>query len=137
GRKMPEGWLKEDRDGGEAMSPVSPMTSAASDGMPDVAEAARVQLPVRKVEARSPRAFHCPEHDDGDPLWRCRFCVAQMIVDGELEPVSAVRPSTGGFTEVEVPAHTMLTELKYLDSANASKVDVYVRAATFTRKLSR
>lgn len=135
GRRMPEGWMQESVDGGEAVSPVSPMTTAALSGMPDVVGAARARLPERKVESHSPVSFHCPEHDE--PSWKCRYCVAQMIVEGELEPVFAVRPDIGGFTKASVSAGEAQSEIGYLDSAGANRVDLYVLAATFTRKLAR
>lgn len=133
GRRMPEGWLREDFDSGEAMFPVSPMTSAAASSMPDVAGAARVQLPQREVTPRASVRWQCPEHDE--PNWKCRYCVAQMIVEGPLEP-AYVLETPGVLIQFSAAADVDRYIADHNDRGVAC-IDVYVSAATFRRKLAR
>lgn len=88
-------------------------------------------------------AFKCPEHSKLN--WACRHCIAQAIVEGELEPVFFV---TGGKPGDEVRERRQALgeivlgsavegELGNCDARGDTEVDVYVRVATFTRKLSR
>lgn len=113
GRKLPEGW---EHDESESPEPSVEMQVAA-----------RASGPALNWE--------CPEHKE--TMWACRYCVAQAIVEGELVPALAVRPAIGGFTKAGVSAREAMEEVAYLDMAGAARVDLYVLAATFTRKLAR
>lgn len=123
GRKLPEGWEHE-----RQLSPESRDLLEA--GLAD-ARAGRVS----PVSASVLQSWECPEHKE--TMWACRYCVAQAIVEGDLQLTFAVRPAVGGFTKAGVSAREATEEVAYLDSANASRVDVYVLAATFIRKLAR
>lgn len=82
----------------------------------------------------------CPEHRKTN--WACRYCAAQLIVEGDLVPSYAIcgipehRPFTPlndastGITGVELPA-----EIEAHDKAGAETVLVYVLAKTLTRRL--
>ena len=74
-------------------------------------------------------SFVCPEHRS--PIWSCRYCVAQMIVEGPLEPVY-VASVDGAMHAAGVDVAMVLQ-----NHANANAVDVYVLAARYTQKLAR
>ena len=87
----------------------------------------------------STTAWVCAEHRK--PVWSCRYCVAQMVVDGPLEPIYVTVPRECD-TDVLVPnygigAESLGDEIERLTVAGVGKLYVYVRAATFTRKLAR
>jgi len=97
----------------------------------DVADAEPVQPPVldRKI------AFVCPEHDK--KRWNCRYCVAEMIVAGELAPsfaTAADSPSAedAGLTPTELEA--LLDEA---DKQDLPCIDVYALVVRLERKLTR
>jgi hypothetical protein len=86
------------------------------------------------------KPFTCPEHTK--LTWSCRFCVAQAIVEGELEPTFAVH-----FPDVEIGAQALkvivsLTpdetqnEIDAADMDGAEVVEVYALVKTLTRKLA-
>lgn len=86
--------------------------------------------------------FTCPEHDKTN--WSCRFCVAQAIVEGELDttfavcgipearPFTPINDASTGITGAELDA-----EIEAHDKAGAETVLVYALATTYKRKLSR
>lgn len=74
-------------------------------------------------------SFVCPEHRS--PIWSCRYCVAQMIVEGPLEPMY-VASVDGAMHAAGVDVAMVLQ-----NHANANAVDVYVLAARYTQKLAR
>lgn len=82
---------------------------------------------------RSPPAFawKCPEHTE--LKWNCRYCAAQAVVEGPLEPTYMASN-----LEVEhVTAPAMPSYLADCEKENAKTVLVFVHIATFTRKLAR
>lgn len=101
------------------------------------------------IVARNREISHgwtCPEHRT--PLWQCRYCVAQTIVEGPLEPTFVVQSLTvrapgeplnpggnGVFTRPS--AGELASALEKFDGEGVNDVIVYVRAATFSRKLAR
>lgn len=77
--------------------------------------------------------FVCPEHAKTN--WSCRFCIAQMIAEGELD----TRFVTYGEDEIPVGLGgvELVTDVEARDAAGAKEIQVYVLAATYKRKLSR
>lgn len=142
GRKLPEGWLRDSTctcvqklaNCPKCKTGVYALVAASQDlleaGLAD-AQAGR----VAPVSASVLQSWECPEHKE--TMWACRYCVAHAIVEGDLVPTLAVRPAVGGFTKAGVSAREAMEEVAYLDMAGAARVDLYVLAATFTRKLAR
>jgi hypothetical protein len=101
--------------------------------------------PFRQVAEQAPRetvmqagaGFVCPEHRV--PVWSCRYCAAQMIVEGPLEPEYVVdSPHPTGDTEINtVTPVEMDAHIASCEAADCETITVYVRAATFSRKLAR
>lgn len=77
-------------------------------------------------------AFRCTEH--GELFWGCRFCVAQAIVEGDLVPHFLVHCDDEITTN---DWHDGNGVEERLEELNVSKATVYVRVATFTRRLAR
>lgn len=112
GRKLPKQWVPGDRPGWDGLMP-SALIPPGADPPP---------LPLL--------AWKCLEHRDVD--WNCRYCVAQLVVEGELEPA---------FTFEEIDAKGMSAEeisdrIRTLDMDGSPGLRVYVQAATFRRKLT-
>lgn len=93
-------------------------------------------------------AWKCDEHTKTN--WACRHCVAQAIVEGELVPVYVLGVTTPpdkegeGERDEETFAVTeecvgvqLEAEIAEEAAAHADSVKLYVRVATFTRKLAR
>jgi hypothetical protein len=138
GRKLPEGWAP----GLDAIPP--PGT--------DRAEAARLgnYFDTHEVTEQNSVAIQpwtCPEHKK--TLWGCRYCVAQAIVEGDLEPsfvlgvtsppdLTTDPPTPGGFSITdECVGGRAGMEIADEDAAGVDSVKLYVRVATYSRKLSR
>lgn len=82
------------------------------------------------------RGWTCPEHRA--PLWSCRYCVAQMIVEGPLEPSYLVASATdGGTVFAAKDAGQVEQYVEECDVARSARLTVFVRAADFSRKLAR
>jgi len=122
GRKLPEGWTKGD----DLLAQVDALR--AEEG-PDI-------QPIR-LGATAP-LWQCPEHKKTN--WQCRYCVAQAVVEGEIEPMFVMyvdHPTgTSGMTE-ECAGGAVMKEIAEEDASNSNSVTLYVRVAKFTRKLSR
>ncbi len=107
-----------------------------------------------------PPAWKCEEHTKTD--WGCRHCIAQAVVEGSLEPTYVVLMSTTAASDVDVdvdaaasdtdttasaaPAEGPIGEvagvdvpgyIEDLNEAGCDRIGLFVRVATFTRKLSR
>ncbi len=81
-------------------------------------------------------AWKCPEHTTTN--WGCRFCVAQAIVEGPLEPGYIVmQHDLPPQTSYAISAENMEKVLQAWNADGVNKARIYVLAATFTRKLSR
>ncbi len=80
-----------------------------------------------------PRAWTCPEHRV--PVWSCRYCVAQMIVEGPLAPQYAADPHfpAGSVIAVVPDVASFIEGLR----GDVEKVEIYALVATFRRKLAR
>ena len=76
--------------------------------------------------------WECPEHKKTN--WACRYCVAQAIVEGPLEPEFTVKNGPSG---PAYPAADVMAEVDTFDMGGALEVTIYVRAARFTRRLAR
>ena len=100
--------------------------------------AASLRGEVSPIPAHVFADFTCPEHTETN--WSCRFCVAQAIVEGELDTTFAVR-AVSAIENSEVVTGVSGTELdeaiEKMNAAEAREVEVYVLAATYKRKLSR
>lgn len=82
------------------------------------------------------QGFVCPEHRV--PIWTCRYCVAQMIVEGPLEPEYIVTSAVSGGAEfAPQSAQDVEPYLAGCETEQCSRVMVFVRAAVFSRKLAR
>lgn len=85
------------------------------------------------------QTWKCPDHPTTN--WACRYCVAQAIVEGPLAPAMAVAGSkvTSSPPLIErVAASAGASDAIEACSARGDTVvELYVRVATFTRKLSR
>ncbi len=74
------------------------------------------------------KTWKCIEHSETN--WECRYCLAQAVVEGPLDPV--------GFLHLDESVERPMQDLEdALATSGASIVEVYVRVATFTRKLAR
>lgn len=120
GHTMPKGW-QEIEGGAETESFEQAVEGLRAEGGIDVAPRTRDLF-----------MWACDEHAETD--WTCRHCVAQAVVEGELMPVCSV---TNGEKGIPFRVSDVEAEIASLDSGGAVKIEVYVRAATFTRKLSR
>jgi len=80
-----------------------------------------------------PADWKCPEH--AEVIWACRYCVAQEIVKGAFLPDFVVVGDDGEFEQIK--DGNVEEQLAKFDAVGAAKVAVFVRAATFSRKLSR
>ncbi len=88
------------------------------------------------------QTWKCPEHTTTN--WACRYCVAQAIVEGPLVPLVIVSGSRAegelSRTGQVMSASASPSVEAALESCNArgdTVVELFVRVATFTRKLSR
>lgn len=150
GHTMPAGWKAEEdaedeADGVQGGAQVEETLAEAVEGLradggiDDIVAAGKMRGPLF--------AWKCDEHDKTD--WACRHCVAQAVVEGELVPVFVLGvtsppdmttdpPTAGGFALTEECAGERVTqEIADEDTADSSSVKLYVRVATFTRKLAR
>ena len=99
------------------------------------------EAPYRSTSAVRPKPWKCPEHEE--TVWSCRYCLAQAIVEGSLDPVLAVSSGRGGVAAEgqvlgERTAGTgMTTVLDVCSQRGDDTTEVFVRAALFTRKLAR
>jgi hypothetical protein len=75
--------------------------------------------------------WKCQEHTNTD--WKCRYCIAQAIVDGPLAPVLFVDDGEDAIAS----GNTVEESIAAFDAGGKSRTCVNVRVATFTRKLSR
>jgi len=104
----------------------------------DLEEDDEPELPIIGLGAPS---WKCPEH--GTTVWSCRYCLAQAIVEGPLDPVLAVSSgkgavATAGQVLSERSAGTdMPAVLDVCGQRGDDTTEVFVRAALFTRKLAR
>jgi len=104
---------------------------------------ARLDALLREVEAKLQCAslppWKCEEHAKTD--WACRHCVAQAIVEGALTP-TYYGEASGGAEDARTLIQTATQDdvqawLNEMDTAGATQTHLFVRVATFTRKLSR
>lgn len=76
--------------------------------------------------------FKCTEHSE--LTWSCRFCVAQAVVEGDLEPQCLVQ---GDGANSRLPGGAVDKELARLTASGIDAATVYVKAVAFKRKLAR
>ncbi len=121
-------------DRGEVYT-ITPLGVAEGLQVPTTSEAFQFQC-------TSAAPWICEEHTKTD--WGCRHCIAQAVVEGDLEPVFAL-PVSVGFDTAHGPTREMTAlapadvepRLAELDANGTGKAELFVRVATFTRKLSR
>lgn len=101
----------------------------------EVSEAPPISLPpgVPTLASYTP-SFTCPEHTKTN--WSCRFCVAQAIVEGELDTLFCVQ-LPGQESHFGISGPELVAEVERFDAAGADEIGVYVLAATYKRKLTR
>jgi len=92
--------------------------------------------------SRTVAPWTCAEHEHTN--WKCRYCVAQAVVEGELEPSYSITFDTAvelvaapGVPARGISPEELQSQLDKLDGTGVPRVDVYVHAARFTRKLSQ
>lgn len=120
-----------DADDGQHPVIVKPWDELAATMSPErrASVQARVDAEVKKIQDR---LWKCTEHEE--TVWTCRHCLAQAVVEGELAPACAV---SNGEKGVPFRTRDVGGEILSLDSGGAVKIEIYVRAASFTRKLAR
>lgn len=139
GHTMPKGWEEVEStvqsNAEEILKSVEALR--AEGGIDDTVAAGRMQTPLFKWE--------CDVHEKTD--WSCRYCAAQAVIEGELVPVYAIEEYAkeeaveGGieaksFSTNSTPEE-LLSEISDADLEEAPKLVIYVKVATFTRKLAR
>ncbi len=98
------------------------------------------EVDLNQFRLGRPFVWTCEEHTKTD--WACRHCLAQAIVEGALEPMLGLVAGSGtadGFTP-EMPRLTgagVEAQLPALNASGTDRAELWVRVATFTRKLSR
>lgn len=90
--------------------------------------------------AETPEPWKCSEH--AAPLWTCRFCAAQAVVDGPFEPKYLMAPTdyanlvtTDAIDEV-APAEVDATVARLAD-AGATAIGLYVKATAWRERFVR
>lgn len=79
--------------------------------------------------------FTCSEHRQTN--WRCRYCLAQAVVEGALEPVFAVASAPPNDAPFLLSSIELESLIEKLDKGGADNVDIYVLVAHMERKLTR
>lgn len=132
GHTMPKGWEEVEEIGGVEGGAQIRDYEAQLDRLSDDLVAAR-------AAARAPSfKWECDVHEKTD--WSCRYCAAQAVIEGELVPVYVLdvnHPTgTSGMTDA-INGAQVAQEIAEEDASNSNSVKLYVRVATFTRKLAR
>lgn len=114
GRELPDGF--------ESAGSTDPFAAAAR---------ARAAAPA-PIEA----PWVCPEHPKTN--WACRYCAAQAIVEGPLVPVFHLDWQTAENTHnAQGTGEGVAAAIEGADSSGAGSATLYIRAATFERRLAR
>ncbi len=134
GRKRPDGFLKDVVD-----TVAPPDVEAAPEavgpryqpGGPDDPSPRPSYFPpaVPLAEAN----FVCPDHS-GDPVWDCRYCIAQQIVRGNFVPVFKVQVDE--FPIEDIKNEDINAKIETLDSGDTYQVRLFVQAVRWRRKLA-
>jgi len=77
-------------------------------------------------------SFTCPEHSEF--ISGCRFCLAQSIVDGPLEPQLRIHAEYSDSHSIESADASLLSDLL---TSDVISVEMYVLAARWSRKLTK
>lgn len=130
GRRLPEGWERE-------TGPITEEQRAKNikEYMDRTGITAKVDAAAAEIAAQQ---WKCPDHTE--PRWDCRYCVAQMIVEGPLAPsyLFARRRADGAQTVVDLPADALGPTLADAQQdASVIAVEVHVLVARYERKLTR
>lgn len=81
-------------------------------------------------------AWKCPEHSKTE--WNCRYCAAQAVVEGPLEPVYAIDKTAKTANPVlGLSPAAVEHALAELCAEQFNSAVIYVRVATYTKKLAR
>ncbi len=82
------------------------------------------------------KAWKCAEHTTTN--WACRYCLAQAVVEGPLVPTFIARDDLSVALGVRFCAVTEIPgEIVAAEQSMAKQLQIFVRVATFTRKLAR
>ncbi len=138
GRQLPQGW--EAAEGGAQVESAEPSFRDIRDEQYEPLLGIDPIKDVRQAfQAGRAASWKCPDHNKTN--WSCRYCVAQAIVEGELEPVYRLAVGTKAGDRIQVtdmcPGGKLAQEIADEDAQGTTGLDVYVRVATFTHKLSR
>ena len=135
GRELPDGFeAAAGASGTESTLRIHGVPAGLEEGLEDSRQGRVFPVPAGVLQD-----WECPEHKKTN--WSCRYCVAQAIVEGPLVPVFAVLEADSGGESGE--DHTGLTPEEMdvaLKGADAKKLEfaaLYVKAATFERRLAR
>ena len=81
-------------------------------------------------------AWECSEHRK--TVWSCRYCVAQALVEGQLTPPFLLHETYAAENKyIFSSGDNVIDVLDDSDDSGAASGDLYVRVATFRRKLAR
>lgn len=87
--------------------------------------------PVATPSPLDPAKFECPEH--GAIFWRCRFCIAQLIIEGALQPELFVEYNLTAPSPIDADVLEGLLK----DDTEHDSITVHVKVAHYERKLTR
>jgi hypothetical protein len=126
GRRLPSEFAPEDDAVGPGAGPV--ITSGSHDAAP--AE----PVVVRAVPTAA--AWLCPEHDEF--VVACRYCLAESIIKGPLQPAAILVWGEGTEDDMEqLPLIEVADKVAALDKSGEEVVALYVKAVRWTRRLAR
>ena len=104
------------------------------------AESTPIPISVPALKSSLESNFCCPEHDGGNPLWLCRYCIAAAIVRGPFRPELMVdvldnQGVTHSYDIEQLPALLTGDLGTTPQKATVEAVTVFARVRQWTRKL--
>jgi hypothetical protein len=99
-----------------------------------------VVVPELGIVNDAPPPFTCSEH--AKPFWRCRLCVAEALVKGDLEPQFLIIPTDDGAHAnmddiVEIAAGEIDGRVEEWNDQGVTAVGLFVKVAAWKRRLAR
>jgi hypothetical protein len=117
---------------GRELPPGVETAEDEKDATESFAQASPTLMPVPNIGSS---AFTCPEHRS--TVWSCRYCVAQAVVEGSLEPTFAIATESADWKTDGLAPAKLESALDQLDKEGLARVDIYVQVARMERKLTR
>jgi len=129
-RVDPRDLAVEDDDEADADADADAEGSDAADALPRTSQSVYVQAP----------AWKCDEHTEF--VVGCRFCVAQAVVEGPLEPFLLLMPAFEGNAgnpeeSIQIMPADFEDKLKTMDENHIEACALFVKVATWRRRLAR